>query len=211
MRKDLQLLSYAVIAIVLLSTCEPVAKTASNQTAAYCTYSVDKTDEFTKKREVQTQYRLIFNSKVTSAMGGSVRVMFYVRAQYLDGKKRIIINKYVPSDARSEDRFNFPYLVSDPNPNTKILLSDGEVVTLVPYYSTPDLNVENGWLTQDIRFEPDETAWLKLKNTSTKKIRIRYQVGNSIYEKDFEVPQNYMGEISRVIKCIDTLNISSTH
>lgn len=177
-----------------------------------CQYSMDEYDDFTKSRNVGTKGYLIYEAKVDLTVatgiianyaGKSTVLRLYVSAGHRDGKKFLFIQKFV-EDVQFYLRIYIPY-----EKEVRFLLLNDEVIDIVPD-CCDDETMKKGefgssWFTQTIRFECDSVAWSKLKNNSIKKIRIPYIGNETIYQKDYLIPDQDKDKISFVLKCIDNL------
>ena len=217
-------LTLVVFTLLFLAcaTQKKAPKTTTNTTTTnttpepLCNVS-DKYDEFTKERAVASGPYQIYSEKIDltrSSLSGytysaneahkSTQLDFYIYARWENGKKIIGLVKYV---WQVQNYIEFQN--NDPDPKIIFLLSNDEILTIVP--STIESSKLNklGWVTQRQIFEVNDSTWSKLRDFPPKKFRLRYTINYpSIDVKDFVIDEKYKGQIPRVIKCIDDLNLS---
>jgi len=178
----------------------------------------DKTDEFTKSRNIESGPYQIFTEKIDLTKSTlsefnyqennaykSTQLDFYISAVCRNGKKVIILNKMVKQVQNYLRSISAEY---SPDAKVIFILSNGEPLTISAKYCKPEL--VSGWERQSIilgvlnlelkQFELNDSIWSKLRDFPPKKFRINYS-------DDFVIEEKYRGEIPFALKCIDDLNL----
>lgn len=164
-----------------------------------CSYSHDKSDPFSKKRNVSTFNYLIYTEKYSNP---ATELNFRVKAESKDGKKIFYLTKEV---FRRKD---FPPVLGE-FLTVKFLLSNEDIIILKPDIGGGyEVLEEDGFYRDELSFFLDDATWTKFKNNNVKIIRFGYYANDkTIGEQDIIVKQEYQSKITFVLKCIDDLNL----
>lgn len=165
--------------------------------SAKCKYAYDQTDDFTKKRKVRTVEEYLFENKSASFLNNALfdentNHEFYVCADYHGGNRSLLFTLSAEDDASSTEDYRL----------LELLLSNDSVVQLYrPSNEGHDFKETNlYWRFYAIT----SSQWALLKTNAVKKLRFHYE-DNTI--GDFDIKSKYANNISKVINCLDNLNL----
>ncbi len=158
-----------------------------------CKYSINNQDEFTKRREARTNEEKLFSFNDGDFRNTAIEVKFTVTGDYEGGKKFLLFNlTYEFNTNNSEDYHTL-----------SIMLENDSIINFV----NPS-NQGDKWNNRDHLywkyFLISDELWNLLKRTNIKKVRLKL-LNKSVLTQD--INQKCINSISKVITCIDELNL----
>lgn len=172
-----------------------------NSFAQKCSYSIDKTDEFTKKRTARTKAETLFENKSGAFWNSALfdientKVEFFVSADYDGGIRSLLFILNESNNAKHTEDYSA----------LQLLLTTDSVIT---FYKPANEGYKYDGAYMYWRFYTlTDDQWNYLKVTPIKKIRLHYEDNT---QGDIEINKKYVNSISNVINCLDDLNLPIT-
>ena len=163
-----------------------------------CKFTINKTDDFTKKQIVRTKPLPLFENKAGAFWNSALfnengtQVEFTVSADYEGGYRYLLFILNESKNAKNTEDYS----------KIDFLLTSGSIIE----FSKPSNSGYNfkGANMYWRYYQLTDNQWSTFKTIPIKKIRLYYENNT---QGDIDINKNYANNISKAITCIDDMNL----
>jgi len=191
---------YSALTGALFLSSMNFAVFAQQKRSETCKYTIDKVDDFTKKRFVETEGETLFDIKkagfglsVSDVLAASKRIFMYVYGCNTDGANGLEF-RWGSTDPDYVGTFN----------QVDLLLDNGEIISFKEEERSESTSNDSWYFSSKIFTINDDASWEKLKIVPVKKLRL--YIGGEEHGTQ-EIDKKNGNSLMKVITCIDLKGI----